>query len=100
MMKASDNNSEFTAEGEQFWTRGHFVLFVRLLCSIAALDEYTAIAGWRTEVRRYKFKNKNKLLTAEILVVVPLVSFAFLQKRSVERARQELARCFLFHFSF
>jgi hypothetical protein len=98
MMKASDNNSEFTAEGEQFWTRGHFVLFVRLLCSIAALDEYTAIAGWRTEVRRYKFKNKRR--TAEIFVVVWRVFFAFLQKRSVERARQELARCFLFHFSF
>jgi hypothetical protein len=78
MMKASDNNSEFTAEGEQFWTRGHFVLFVRLLSSITALDEYTVIAGWRTEVRRYKFKNKRR--TAEILVVVSLVPFAFLQK--------------------
>jgi hypothetical protein len=47
---------EFTAEREHAWIRGHFVLFVRLLCGITASDEYAAIAGWRSEVRRYKSK--------------------------------------------
>jgi hypothetical protein len=107
---------EFTAEREHAWTRGHFILFVRPLCGITAFDEYAAIAGWRSEVRRYKskvnyarlkkqkaggrYKFKNKGRTAEIFVVVSRVLSAFLQERSVERAGQELAGCFLFHFTF
>jgi hypothetical protein len=70
---------------------------VRLRCGITVLDEYTAIVGWRTEVRRYKSKVKdarlksksrrplqiqkqNKRRTAETFAVVSLVSLAFLQE--------------------
>ena len=90
---------------------------MRQLCGITALDECTAIAGWRTEVRRYKSKVEDARLESKSrrpLQIqkqnqLPRVgdfcrrltgAFDLLQERRVERAGQKLAGCFLFYFSF